>query len=392
MFVIEKLYTLELQTCSEETIALRELPGGEGVAALPAKPGRAEWRAQRGATPAVSGARPDIPANFLLLKKFPTMQKLTARPTLADIQTTHEAIQPMIHRTPVLTSQSLNRITGSDLYFKCENFQKIGAFKMRGASSAALRLTESERARGLATHSSGNHAQAVALSAKLLGVPAYIVMPDVSPAIKVAATKGYGAEVTFCENSQVAREATLEEVVNRTGATFIHPYDDYHVIAGQATAAKELIENTDGLDIVMAPIGGGGLMCGTALTTSYLLPNAEILGAEPIEVNDAWRSFTTGELQRNITINTIADGLRTNLSAKTFDIIRHHVHDILTVDEATIIRAMRLTWERMKIVIEPSSAVPLAAVLTYPERFAGKKVGLILTGGNVDLEKLPWLG
>ncbi len=319
------------------------------------------------------------------------MQKLTAPPTLEDIRATHEAIQHMIHRTPVLTCQSLNQITGAELYFKCENFQKIGAFKMRGASSAALRLTEAEKAKGLATHSSGNHAQAVALSAKLLGIPSYIVMPDVSPGIKVAATKGYGAEVTFCENSQTAREETLQKVVERTGATFIHPYDDYHVIAGQATTAKELIEDTDGLDIVMAPVGGGGLMSGTALTTSYLLPDAEILGAEPIEANDAWRSFTTGELQRNVTFNTIADGLRTNLSEKTFTIIRNHVHDILTVDEDTIVRAMRLIWERMKIIIEPSCAVPLAAVLIYPERFSGRKVGLILTGGNVDLEKLPWM-
>lgn len=319
------------------------------------------------------------------------MQKLTAPPTLEDIRTTHKAIQHMIHRTPVLTCQSLNQITGAELYFKCENFQKIGAFKMRGASSAALRLTEAEKAKGLATHSSGNHAQAVALSAKLLGIPSYIVMPDVSPGIKVAATKGYGAEVTFCENSQTAREETLQKVVDRTGATFIHPYDDYHVIAGQATAAKELIDDTDGLDIVMSPVGGGGLMSGTALITSYLLPDAEILGAEPIEANDAWRSFTTGELQCNVTINTIADGLRTNLSEKTFEIIRNHVHDILTVDEDTIVRAMRLIWERMKIVIEPSCAVPLAAVLTYPERFSGRKVGLILTGGNVDLEKLPWM-
>ncbi|GJM35820.1 MAG: serine/threonine dehydratase [Saprospiraceae bacterium] len=318
------------------------------------------------------------------------MQKLKHIPTLEDINASHEAIKSMIHRTPILTSQSLNQITGAQLFFKCENFQKIGAFKMRGASNAALRLTDAERAKGLATHSSGNHAQAVALSAKLLGIPAYIVMPDTSPSIKIAGTKGYGAEVTFSQNTQASREQTLEAVVARTGATFIHPYDDYNVIAGQATAAKELIEDTNELDIILSPVGGGGLMSGTALTTHYLLPNAEVLGAEPQEVNDAWRSFTTGQLQRNTTINTIADGLRTNLSAKTFGIISHHVNDILTVSEEAIIKAMRLCWERMKIIIEPSSAVPLAAILTHPERFKGKKVGLILTGGNVDLQQLPF--
>jgi threonine dehydratase len=307
-------------------------------------------------------------------------------PTAADIRSTHEAITPMIHRTPVLTCQSINAMAGAQLFFKCENFQKIGAFKMRGASSAALRLSPQEQARGLATHSSGNHAQAVALSARLLGVPAYIVMPEVSPAIKIAATKGYGAQVTLCANNQQARESTLEEVVARTGATFIHPYNNYDVIAGQATAAKELIEDTEALDAIISPIGGGGLMSGTALSARYFAPGIKIYGAEPEGADDAYRSFKSGTLQQNATVNTIADGLRTNLGDKTFDIIQRELDDVFTVSEQAILAALRLVWERMKIIIEPSCAVPLAAILSHPEAFAGKRVGVILTGGNVDLE------
>ena len=318
------------------------------------------------------------------------MKKLNHIPTFEDIKETHRSIREMIHCTPVLTCRSINEKTGADLYFKCENFQKVGAFKRRGASSAALRLTEEERNRGLATHSSGNHAQAVARSAQSLGVPAYIVMPETSPAIKVAATRGYGAEVVFCPNTQQDREKTLEAVVERTGATFIHPYDDYNVIAGQATAAKELIEEVENLDIIMSPIGGGGLMSGTCLTTSAMLPQATIYGAEPAIVNDAYRSFKSGKLQVNDRIDTIADGLRTNLSEKTFGIISTYITDIFTVNEEAIIAAMRLTWERMKIIIEPSCAVPLAAVLTNPKPFEGKRVGIILSGGNVDLGKLPF--
>jgi threonine dehydratase len=318
------------------------------------------------------------------------MEKLQNIPTLEDIRATHRGIRHMIHRTPVMTCRSIDEKAGAQLFFKCENFQKIGAFKMRGASSAALRLTEEELDKGLATHSSGNHAQAVARSAQVLGVPAYIVMPETAPEIKVAATRGYGAEVIFCPNTLQDRESTLEAVVERTGATFIHPYDDYNVIAGQATAAKELIEDVDDLDVVMAPIGGGGLMSGTALTTKALLPNARIYGAEPEIVNDAYRSFKSGTLQFNDRIDTIADGLRTNLSEKTFEIISTHLDDIFTVSEEAIIAAMRLTWERMKIIIEPSCAVPLAAILGNSEAFAGKRVGVILSGGNVDLGKLPF--
>ena len=318
------------------------------------------------------------------------MNPLHHIPTAEDIRTTHEAIASMIHRTPVLSCRSIDAMAGASLFFKCENFQKIGAFKMRGASSAALRLSDAERKNGLATHSSGNHAQAVALSARLLGVPAYIVMPDSSPAIKVAATEGYGARITFCANNQQARESTLEKLVAETGATFIHPYNDYNVIAGQATAAKELLEDTEGLEAVIAPIGGGGLMSGTALSTRYFAPGLKVYGAEPKEVDDAYRSFKSGAIQHNTTINTIADGLRTNLGEKTFEIIQQELDDIFTVSETAIVAAMRLVWERMKIVIEPSCAVPLAAILAQPEVFAGKRVGVILSGGNVDLGKLPF--
>ena len=315
---------------------------------------------------------------------------LTSTPTFADIQNVHAAIQPFIHRTPVLSSVSINEMVGAELFFKCENFQKIGAFKMRGASSAGLALTEAEKQRGLATHSSGNHAQAVAMTAKLMGVPAYIVMPENSPEVKKKATAGYGAKITFCAPTLEARETTLEQVVAETGATFIHPFDNYDVIAGQATCAKELIEEVGELDVVISPVGGGGLMSGTAITTNYLLPNAQILGAEPIAVNDALLSLRAGRIIKNTTTNTIADGLKTNVSDKTFTIIHELVDDIITVSEAEIIAAMRLIWERMKIVIEPSCAVVLAAILQQKERFAGQRIGLILTGGNVDVAKLPF--
>ncbi len=316
------------------------------------------------------------------------MQKLITPPTLQQIRETHKAIAPYIHNTPVLSCGQINNISGAYLFFKCENFQKIGAFKMRGATSAALRLSEEEKRAGLATHSSGNHAQAVSLTAKLMGIPAHIVMPDVSPQIKVNATQGYGARVYFCDNNQQAREDKLAKVQGKTGAAFIHPYDDYNVIAGQSTAAKELLETISDLDAIIAPIGGGGLMSGTALITRYLFPKMKIYGAEPKEVDDAWRSFTTGKLQKNTTINTIADGLRTNLSEKTFDIIHSHLDDIFTVSEKAIMEAMLLIYERMKIVIEPSSAVPLAAILANPHVFEGRRTGVILSGGNVDLPKI----
>ena len=306
-------------------------------------------------------------------------------PALDDVLASHELIKPYIHRTPVLSSRLINEAAGANVYFKCENFQKIGAFKMRGAMNTALRLTPEEIRQGLATHSSGNHAQAVARTAQLLGTKSYIVMPDTSPKSKVAATKGYGANVFFCENTLAAREAKLREVIEQTQATFIHPYDNYNVIAGQATAAKELHEDIPDLDVIIAPIGGGGLMSGTALITRYLRSEASVYGAEPELVDDAYRSFKTGALQRNNRIDTIADGLRTNLSDKTFNIIRHYLDDIFKVSKSGIIAAVRLINERMKIIIEPSSAVPLAAILKNKPIFNGKAVGVILSGGNVDL-------
>lgn len=312
-------------------------------------------------------------------------------PNQADLLLTHEAIQPFIHRTPVLTNRSLDEMTGARLFFKCENFQKVGAFKMRGASSAALRLRPAERSCGLATHSSGNHAQAVAMAARRLGIPAHIVMPEDAPAVKVAAVRGYGAEITYCKNSPAARQATLEAVVARTGARFIHPFDDWGVIAGQATAAMELLQDTAvPLDFLLPPVGGGGLLAGTALAGRYFSLQATTLGAEPAQVDDAARSLASGRIETNADNRTIADGLRTHLGERSFTVIRQRVPRILLVSEAEIITAMRHIWERMKIIVEPSCAVPLAAVLRYREHFTDKNVGIILTGGNVDLARLPF--
>ncbi len=318
------------------------------------------------------------------------MEKLRRIPTLADIQEAHEGIAHLIHRTPVLKCRSLNEIGGVQLFFKCENFQKVGAFKMRGAASAVLRLSEEERKRGVATHSSGNHAQALARAATAFGIKSYIVMPVNAPRIKMQATAGYGAEIIPCEATLASRESTLKAVQERTGAVFIHPYNDYDIIAGQATAAKELHDDTPELDAVLAPIGGGGLMSGTALITRYIAPKTKVYGAEPSAVDDALRSFRSGRIEVNTSTNTIADGLRTNLGEKTFDILYRHLDDIFTVSEEAIVEAMRLVWERMKIIIEPSCAVPLAAVLQNRQVFAGKRVGIILSGGNVDLEDLPF--
>jgi threonine dehydratase len=327
----------------------------------------------------------------MLKVKSTRIRPLTAPPTIADIQQRHEAIAPYIHRTPILTSQSINEISGAELYFKCENFQKIGAFKMRGGISAALTLSKEEMGKGLATHSSGNHAQAIAMAAKQLGVPAYIVMPSNAPKVKVKAVKGYGAEVTFSEPTQASRESTLEKIIAKNGAHFIHPYDNYDVICGQATCAKELIEDVPViLDAIIAPIGGGGLMSGTCLATTYFSQKTKLYGGEPKAVDDAFRSLKSGTLQKNETTDTVADGLKTNLSDKTFSIIKKYLTEAFTVEEEEIVAAMRMIWERMKIIIEPSCAVPLAVVLKQPEIFEAKKVGVILTGGNVDLEQLPF--
>ncbi len=307
--------------------------------------------------------------------------------TLQQIQEAHQRIAPYIHRTPILTSSTINAMVGADLFFKCENFQKIGAFKIRGGMNAALTLSDEKLRNGIATHSSGNHAQAIAYAAKILGTKAYIVMPNNSPAVKVNAVRGYGAEITFCEPNQAARESTLKTIIDSTSAEFVHPYDDYRVITGQATCAKELIEDTDNLDIVIAPIGGGGLFSGTCLSTHYLLPKALIYGGEPEGAADAILSIKSGKVEQAPFVNTIADGLCTTLSDKTLPIIKEYVEDIFLVSEDEIKAALRLVYERMKIVVEPSCVVPLAAVLKNKEKFTGKKVGIILTGGNVDLSK-----
>lgn len=313
--------------------------------------------------------------------------------TIPNLQTLKEAasrIAPYVHRTPVLTSQSLDQISGANLFFKCENFQKVGAFKMRGATNAVLSLPEAERQKGVATHSSGNHAQAVALAAKLNGIKAWIVMPETAPEVKRKAVLGYGAEVIMCAPTLQAREDTLAKVVAETGANFIHPYNDYHVIAGQASAAIELMGEINDLDIIMTPVGGGGLLSGTALAVHELAPQINVIAGEPKGANDAWQSFNSGTLVPSVKPNTIADGLLTSLGPKTFGIIRKHVKDIITVDDDEIRAAMCLIWERMKIIVEPSSAVPFATLLQQKARFNGKKVGIILSGGNVDLGKLPF--
>ena len=310
--------------------------------------------------------------------------------SFANVTDAAARIRHEIHRTPVLTCAALDRMTGAMLYFKCENFQRAGAFKYRGACNAVFSLKDVEAACGVATHSSGNHAGALARAAAVRGIPAFVVMPENAPAVKVAAVQGYGAEITFCEPTLEARESTLKAVVERTAATVIHPYDNKMVISGQGTAALELIAETGTLDIVMAPVGGGGLLSGTAISTKALLPGALVFGAEPARADDAFRSFKSGVFVPSENPDTIADGLLTSLGELTFPLIRHFVDDILTVSEDGIRDAMRLIWERMKIIVEPSSAVPLAVLLEHPGRFQGRRVGIILSGGNVDLNRLPW--
>lgn len=307
--------------------------------------------------------------------------------TKASIEAAANRISPYIHNTPIMTCKSINELYGLDLYFKCENFQKIGAFKIRGGMNASLQLTKEQLEKGVATHSSGNHAQALAFAAKMLGIKAYIVMPESSPQVKVNAVKGYGAEVTICASNQAARESTLEAIVERTGATFIHPYDNDEVITGQATCVKEIIESIPNVDIVVTPVGGGGLLSGTCLGAHYFKPGLKVYAGEPEGAADAVLSFRSGKVEKAPFVNTIADGLMTTLSERTLEIIKAHVADILLVSEDEIKAALRLVYERMKIIIEPSCAVPLAAVLKNADLFKGKKVGIILTGGNVDLSK-----
>ncbi len=309
---------------------------------------------------------------------------------LEDIQKTHKRIKPFIHKTPVLNSHSINKITGADIWFKCENFQKVGAFKFRGAINAVLSLAEGDRRKGVATHSSGNHAQGLALAAKLNNMPAYIVMPKTAPKVKIKAVEGYGTEIIFCEPTLQAREESLNGVIRKSGATFIHPYNNYEVIAGQATAAKELIEEKGAFDFILTPVGGGGLLSGTLLTTHFLSPKTKVIAGEPIGADDAYRSVNAGKIIPSQNPDTIADGLLTSLGDKTFPIIQKYIEEIILVSDKEIVSAMQLVWERMKIIIEPSSAVPLAALIQQKQKFEGKKVGIILTGGNVDLGNLPF--
>ncbi len=306
------------------------------------------------------------------------------------IEETALLIKPYINHTPVLTSQSLNELYQTELYFKCENFQKAGVFKSRGACNALFSLTEEQLQKGVATHSSGNHAAALARAAKLRNTKAYVVMPENSSKVKVEAVKTYGGSIMFCKPTLEARETTLKEVISKTGAIEIHPYDNYQIIAGQATSAKELIEEIPGLDYIICPVGGGGLLSGTLLAAHYFAPDTKVIAAEPENAGDAYLSFKTKKFVPSVNPDTIADGLRTSLGDLTFPIILEHLHDIYTVSEKDIIDSMILIWERMKIIVETSSAVTLAVVKNNAGLFNGKKTGIIISGGNVDLKNLPW--
>jgi threonine dehydratase len=308
-----------------------------------------------------------------------------------DVLAAHERIAGRVHRTPVLTCGTLDELSGRSLFFKCENMQRVGAFKFRGATNAVLSLEDEIASRGVCTHSSGNHAQALALAARQRGIPAWIVMPTSAPEVKRRAVEGYGATIVPCEPTLEARETTCEGVIDDTGATLVHPYDDPCVIAGQGTAARELIEEVGELDVIMAPVGGGGLMSGSCITTRAMLPDAALIGAEPVGADDAARSLAAGELIPQTGPDTICDGLLTSLGDLTWPILRDHLQQIITVDDSEVIEAMRLAWERMKIIIEPSSATALAAVLSGGfSSVVGDRVGIIFTGGNVDLAHLPF--
>jgi threonine dehydratase len=311
-------------------------------------------------------------------------------PTLADMLIARERIRPYIHRTPVLTSQFLNALTGAELFFKCENLQKAGAFKARGASNAVFGLSDEQAKRGVATHSSGNHGTCLSYAAGRRGIPCTVVMPHTAPQAKKDAVRGYGGVVVECEPSTSSREAVFAEVVAKTGAEFVHPYNDPRVIAGQGTCSKELLEQVEGLDAVIAPIGGGGMISGTCLTLSNLAPSVKIYAAEPEQADDAYRSFKAGHIIADDAPETIADGLKVPLKDLTWHFASNHVTDILTASEDEIVDAMKLIWKRMKIVMEPSSAVPLATILKNKEIFAGQRIGVVITGGNVDLDLLPW--
>ena len=311
--------------------------------------------------------------------------------TYEDVLAAHARIKPYILRTPILTSSYFNQLTGAQLFFKCENFQKAGAFKVRGACNAVFGLTDEQAAKGVATHSSGNHGLSLSYAAGRRGIPCKVVVPRTAPEAKKAAMRGYGGEVVECEPSTSSREAVFAEVVAQTGAEFVHPYNDPRVIAGQGTCSKEMMEDLGGLDAVIAPIGGGGMVSGTCLTLSELSPTTEIYAAEPAAADDAYQSFKSGHIVAYDAPVTIADGLKVPLKENTWHFVSRYVTDVLLASEEEIIAAMKLTWERMKIVMEPSCAVPLATILKNPEIFRGKRVGVVVTGGNVDLDKLPWM-
>lgn len=312
-------------------------------------------------------------------------------PTYEDVLAAHARIAPHIHRTPVLTSSFLNELTGAELFFKCENFQKAGAFKVRGASNAVFGLRDDQLERGVATHSSGNHALSLSYAAGRRGIPCTVVMPRTAPQAKKDAVRGYGGVIVECEPSTSSREAVFAEVQARTGADFVHPYNDPRVIAGQGTCSRELMEQVEGLDAVVAPIGGGGMISGTCLTLSAMTPGVEIYAAEPVNADDAARSFRAGHIIADDAPDTVADGLKVPLKELTWHFVKTYATDVLTATEDEIVEAMKLHWKRMKIVIEASCSVPLAVILKNPDRFRGKRVGVILTGGNVDLDKLPWM-
>lgn len=310
--------------------------------------------------------------------------------TKEDLQACHKRILPYVHNTPVLSSSLINKSVGAELYFKCENFQKAGAYKIRGATNAIMQLSKSQQLNGVVTHSSGNFAQALSLAARSLNIKAYIVMPSNSPKVKKNAVVEYGGEVVECEPTIEARQSTADQIAENTGATFIHPSNNLDVILGQGTSGLELLNEHPDLNYIICPIGGGGLIAGTALATNYFSSVCEIIGGEPEEADDAYRSLISGKIETNVTANTIADGLRTQLGSHNFPIIKEHVKQIITVSESEIIEAMQLLWERMKIIIEPSSAVAFAAIRKEKDSFKNQKVGIIISGGNVDVTNLPF--
>ena len=310
--------------------------------------------------------------------------------TLKDIEAAHERIRPLIHRTPVFTNSSLNKLSGAELYFKCDNFQKAGSFKIRGATNTVEQLTIEELSRGVATTSSGNHGAALSMAVTRRGGKTKVVMPNNTPKIKINNVERNGGEVVWCEPEQESRESVLKELIEKTGAVVVHPYNDERIMAGQGTCAKELLEDHPELDVIVSPVSGGGLLSGTLLSSKALKDKIQVFGAEPAEADDAYRSLKLGKIVPNETINTICDGLRAQIGGLTFPVISDLVDDIITVTEEEIIDSMRMIWERLKMIVEPSSSITLGAVLKNKDKFNGKKVGLIISGGNVDLDHLPW--